>query len=103
VNRTLNTARGPYALKEGAAAERAGGATILTLALERADGIERVVFRCRIANELAAGAAPVDLLARLVPWIEREFEMTRELALKTIRGEQRMLEIAFDAENRGPF
>ncbi|HVA81010.1 MAG TPA: hypothetical protein VNF29_08800 [Candidatus Binataceae bacterium] len=100
---TLMTGRGRYALKEGAAAEHAGGATILTIVIERADGIERVAFKCAIADELAPGAASGELLARLAPWLEREFEMTRELALKTIRSEHRMLELAFGESNRGPF
>ncbi len=79
----------------------------MTLALEQADGMERVVFRCRIdAKLLAAAPASVDIepiLAALVPWIEREFEQTRELALKSIRGERKLLELVFDESNRGPF
>ncbi len=76
---------------------------MLTLALESANGIERVAFKCAIADELALGNDPAAILARLAPWIEREFEMTREAALKTIRGERRMYELVFDAANRGPF
>ena len=34
---------------------------------------------------------------------DREFEQTREAALKSIRTERKLLEISFDAANRGPF
>lgn len=76
---------------------------MLTLALERADGIERVVFRCRIEASLAGAATPDALVERLRPWAEREFEMTREAALKSIRSERKLHEIVFDSANRGPF
>ena len=76
---------------------------MLTLALERADGIERVVFRCRIEASLAGAATPEVLIERLRPWAEREFEMTREAALKSIRSERKLHEIVFDSANRGPF
>ncbi|MGC1344309.1 MAG: hypothetical protein WA854_18390 [Candidatus Binataceae bacterium] len=99
----LKTGRGPYRLTQVAPAIRAGGSTVLTLALESANGIERVAFKCTISGELAPGDDPAATLARLAPWIEREFEMTREAALKSIRSERRMHEIAFDAANRGPF
>jgi hypothetical protein len=98
----ITTARGPYRIIEAAPAELAADATVLTLAFERADGIERVVFRCRIDSALADGSAPDDLIVRLRPWLEREFEMTREAALKSIRSERKLHEIAFDAANRGP-
>jgi hypothetical protein len=99
----LKTGRGAYALKEGAPAVHRDGAIVLTIVLERADGIERVALRCAIADDLAPGDDGAAILARIAPWIEREFEMTREMALKTIRGERRMLEIVFDSSNRGPF
>lgn len=99
----LKTGRGPYRLLEAAPATRSGGATVLTLALESANGIERVAFKCSIADNLAPGDDPAAILARLAPWIEREFETTREAALKSIRSERRMHEIIFDAANRGPF
>ena len=50
-----------------------------------------------------SGAATDELITRLAPWLEREFEMTRENALKTIRTEHKLLELAFDTSNRGPF
>ncbi len=43
------------------------------------------------------------LLARLQPWVEREFEMLREAALKSIRSERKLYEVALDDSNRGPF
>ncbi|MFZ1889712.1 MAG: hypothetical protein WAU33_16955 [Candidatus Binataceae bacterium] len=99
----LKTGRGAYRLREAAPAVRSGGATVLTLTLESANGIERVAFKCAIADNLALGDDSTAILARLAPWIEREFEMTREAALKSIRSERRMHEIVFDAANRGPF
>jgi hypothetical protein len=101
---TIRTGRGAYELKLAAPTERSSDASILTIALDRADGIERVAFRCRIARELLGADASDDaLIARLQPWLEREFEMTRETALKTIRSERRLHEIVFDASTRGPF
>jgi hypothetical protein len=102
----IRTSRGPYRITEAAPAATEAGALILTLALERADGIERVVFRCRIDEGLAGSdrpGNPDDLVARLQPWIEREFEMVREAALKSIRSERKLHEIAFDHTNRGPY
>ncbi len=103
----LNTGRGRYRLAIVGEPERLPDALAMTLALEQADGMERVVFRCRIGAHLL-GAAPdaldaESILARLAPWIEREFEQTRELALKSIRGERKLLELVFDESNRGPF
>jgi hypothetical protein len=78
-------------------------ATLLTLSLERADGIEKIALQCRIAKSLATPDEPSELMRKLATWIERDFEMTRENALKSIRAERKLLEIAFDASNRGPF
>ncbi|MGO9602811.1 MAG: hypothetical protein ACLQAT_05300 [Candidatus Binataceae bacterium] len=103
---SIRTGRGNYWLKTGAPSERDGAAVVLTLVLERADGIERVALRCRIADELLGSKTGDDtdaILERIAPWIEREFEMTREYALKMIRSERKMMEIVFDATNRGPF
>jgi len=99
----ITTGRGPYRIIEAAPAEVGAEALVLTLALERIDGIERVVFRCRIGNALAAAATPADLIARLRSWVEREFEMTREAALKSIRTERKLHEVVFDEADRGPF
>ena len=98
----ITTARGPYRVIEAAPADLAADSTVLTLAFERADGIERVVFRCRIDVALIDASTADDLIVRLRPWLEREFEMTREAALKSIRSERKLHEIVFDAANRGP-
>jgi len=101
---SIKTGRGEYLLKSGAPDQRDAEMILLTLVLERSDGIERVAFRCRVAAGLVDPMTEADaLLRQLAPWLEREFEMTREHALKTIRSEHRMLEIGFDASNRGPF
>lgn len=101
---SINTSRGNYRLDVAAPAERGSDGILLTLVLERADGIERVAFRCRIASELVDQDADPDLImGKLAPWIEREFEMMRENALKAIRGERKLMEIVFNAANRGPF
>ena len=99
----VSTARGPYRIIEAAPAQVGADAIVLTLALERADGIERVVFRCRIDSLLAGASISADLITRMRPWLEREFEMTREAALKSIRSERKLHEIVFDHANRGPF
>jgi hypothetical protein len=90
-------------MKLAAPTDRTADAIVLTIAVDRSDGIERVAFRCRIASALAAGASDEALLERLAPWMEREFEMTRETALKTIRTEHRLHDFTFDVTNRGPF
>ncbi len=103
---TLKTGRGIYTIASSAALARAAGSVVLTLSLERGDGIERVTLRCRVATGLI-GDADADsaekLIERIAPWLEREFEQTREAALKSIRTERRLLEISFDATNPGPF
>lgn len=98
----ITTGRGLYRIIEAAPADLGANAIVLTIALARADGIERVVFRCRIDMALAGASTPDDLIARLRPWVEREFEMTREAALKSIRSERKLHEIVFDNANRGP-
>jgi hypothetical protein len=99
----IKTGRGLYRIVEAASAAADASAITLTLALERADGIERVVFRCRIDAAMAGTAAPDDLIAKIQPHVEREFEMIREAALKSIRSERKLHEITFDHSNRGPF
>jgi len=104
---TIKTGRGLYALTLANPIEHSADALVLTLNLERAAGIERVAFRCRIATALlppASGAAAEQaILESLARWLAREFEQTREAALKSIRAERRLLEIAFDENQRGPF
>lgn len=102
----LRTGRGLYRLSCAAPAQSDGAELILTLCLERADGVERVVWRCRIARALLGPddvAAPAAIVDRLAPWIEREFEPTREAALKSIRAEGKLFDAVFDRTRRGPF
>jgi hypothetical protein len=100
----LNTGRGIYAIVNARPIERDADSVVLTLSLERADGIEKVALTLRIANSLISAAdSPETLIERIAPWIEREFEQTREAALKSIRTERKLLEITFDPEHPGPF
>ncbi|HXR25477.1 MAG TPA: hypothetical protein VN742_08965 [Candidatus Binataceae bacterium] len=100
----LRTSRGLYRMVAVGPLEAGPGEIALTAALERADGIERVVLRFRVVRD-QPGPPPAaeQLLAQLGPWIEREFEQTREAALKSIRSERKVLEIVFDRERPGPF
>jgi len=100
---SIKTGRGIYNIKIAAPEQAEGDSIVYTLALERIDGIEKVGFRCRIAGELMSGKTIDGVVSRLASWLEREFEMTRENALKAIRSERRMLELSFDSSNRGPF
>ena len=101
----IRTGRGLYNLSAAAPIEFDGDGVVLTLAMERADGIERVVLQCHIGRALAAsGDGNADmLLARLQPWLEREFEQTREAALKSIRTERKLFDLRFDIGKPGPF
>jgi hypothetical protein len=100
----LNTARGIYAIASAGPLERNDDSVVLTLSIERADGIEKVALRFRIATNLIdAVDSPEKLIERIAPWLEREFEQTREAALKSIRTERKLLEISFDATDPGPF
>ena len=102
---TLKTGRGIYAIASAAPIARAAGSVVLTLGLERGDGIEKFALRCRIAAGLIGldWDSPEKLIERIAPWLEREFEQTREAALKSIRTERHLLEISFDETSRGPF
>ncbi len=100
---TLNTSRGAYNVSSAAPIEDARETVVVTLSLERTDGIEKVALRCRIAKAIAAGMDEAAVMGRLAQWIERDFEMIRENALKSIRGERRLMEVVFDQTNRGPF
>jgi len=99
----LTTARGPYGLSLVKPAETSPAGTLLTISIERLDGIEKVALQCRIAHELVDTSQPESLLPQLAKWIERDFEMTRENALKSIRSERKLMVISFDVANRGPF
>lgn len=100
----LNTPRGIYTIANARPLERTDDAAVITLSLERADGIEKVALRFRIATGLIGAAdSPEKLINRIAPWLEREFEQTREAALKSIRTERKLLEISFDTTHPGPF
>ncbi|HLK85780.1 MAG TPA: hypothetical protein VKT27_04670 [Candidatus Binataceae bacterium] len=102
----LNTPRGVYRLTLAAPAAVGAEQISLTLSCERADGLERVGFICEIARaglDAVATNDPAALLARLAPWLEREFERTREAALKSLRSERTPLVVRFDREFPGPF
>jgi hypothetical protein len=100
----IMTGRGVYRLLPAAPLEYDDSSIVLTLAMERADGIERVVTRCRITRKLAGEPPQADaIIERLKGWLAREFEATREAALKAIRSERRLHEILFDQANPGPF
>lgn len=98
----LKTARGPYLMRLAREPQIVPDATLLTLSLERRDGIETVAFQCRIEKGLSFSNID-EVLAKLAHWVERDFEMTREYALKSIRSERKLLELSFDASKRGPF
>ena len=100
----MKTARGNYAIANARPIERTADSIVLTLSVERTDGIEKVALRVRIATALIGDAdSPEKLIERIAPWLEREFEQTREAALKSIRTERKLLEISFDAAHPGPF
>jgi hypothetical protein len=100
----LKTGRGIYAIASARPLERTADSVVLTLSLERADGIEKIALKFRVATGLIGDVgSPEKLIERITPWLEREFEQTREAALKSIRTERKLLEISFDASHRGPF
>ncbi len=102
----VSTPRGLYLMKLAREPERLADGLVFTLSIERRDGLEKVAFRCRIAAGLLGESFDGNsdaLVGRLGAWLEREFEQTREAALRSIRGERKLAEIAFDESNRGPF
>jgi hypothetical protein len=99
----LKTARGLYNLALAREPQALPDGSLLTLSLERRDGIEKIALQCRVDTTLVASLHADEVVAKLAHWIERDFEMTREYALKSIRSERKLLEITFDASNRGPF
>ena len=75
---SIKTGRGKYWLKTGARDQRDADSITLTLALERADGIERVAFKCRIASALLnAGTDTESILMRLAPWTTQGSALSR--------------------------
>jgi hypothetical protein len=102
----INTGRGRYRLSLAAPPALAANEITLTLSFERADGLERVAFLCTIARAIAGPSGEPEagaMLERLAPWFEREFEQTREAALKSLRTDRRPLTVHFDREHPGPF
>ena len=100
----IRTGRGIYRLTPVGPLESDDSAVTLTLAMGRADGIERIVVKFRIASELVGEQSlPEPIIERLKGWLAGDFEATREAALKSIRSERRLHEIKFDQTNRGPF
>ena len=102
----INTGRGLYRLSLAAPPAITSDEITLTLSFERADGLERVGFLCMIARAIADAPGEPDavaMLPRLRAWFEREFEQTREAALKSLRSERRPLVVRFDREHPGPF
>jgi len=101
----IRTGRGLYRITSAAAAQVDTNGIVVTLGLERADGIERVVFRCRVSRALldTPNPAPDAIILRISPWLEREFEVTREAAIKSIRTDRKLLEVVFDRAHPGPF
>jgi hypothetical protein len=102
----INTGRGLYRLSLAAPPAITTDDITLTLSFARADGLERVGFLCTIARAIAQAPSESDhdaMLSRLAPWFEREFEQTREAALKSLRSERKPLTVRFDREHPGPF
>jgi len=100
----IRTPRGVYLLGTIAAPERTDNAQVITISLDRADGIERFAFRCSIADDLTAGRASAEIeLNDLAGWITGNFENIRESALRSLRNEHRVWEARFDWANPGPF
>jgi hypothetical protein len=92
----LQTPRGVYRLSAIGDPARSDSGAVLTLSLERADGIERITFRCVVRDPTVAGEDSIE--KRLAPWIERQFEQLREAALKSIRSEGKLLQVNFDQQ-----
>jgi hypothetical protein len=105
VAQSIKSGRGTYHLKSAAPLERAGDTWTLTIALDRADGIERIAIRCCVPapayDERGEAAAVERLLQHIAPRIERDFEHLREEALKSIRTDHRLFEVTFDVIDRG--
>jgi len=91
---TIQTPRGEYRLSVVGEPERSGATAVITLSLDRADGIERIAFRCVLGASMIG--EPETLEDRLAPWIESQFEQLREAALRSIRSEGKLLQIEFE-------
>ncbi len=102
---SIKSGRGTYHLIFAAPPEHVGDTWTLTIALERTDGIEKIAMRCRVPapaeNDSGESAALEKLLQHIASRIERDFEHLREEALKSIRTDRRLFEVAFDAIDHG--
>jgi hypothetical protein len=100
VAQSIKTARGIYQLKSAAAPERVDGSWVLTLALERTDGIEKIALRCRVPaptqSDDGESAAVEKLTEHIAARIERDFEHLREEALKSIRADRRLFQVVYE-------
>lgn len=106
VAREIKTARGLYRLEMAEGPSRVGQYLSFVVSAVRADGIERVTFRCSVEEELAAtlgGRESAVWLDRAAAWLAGDFDHLREAALRSIRTERRMAEFVFDHEHPGPF
>ena len=100
----VTTGRGVYRLGAVGPLEYTESDILLTFAMERTDGIERILTKCRITRALIA--EPYDanaIIDQLKEWIGRGFEAIREASLKSIRSQRRLYELVFDRSNPGPF
>ncbi len=89
----IATNRGVYRLVLATPLEYQETDVLLTLAMERADGVERFVTRCRVPVTLIERGATEDLvLDQLKDRFAKDFEAIREASLKAIRSEQRLHE-----------
>ena len=89
----VNTGRGPYVLGLAPGAETDADEHVLTLALERTDGIERFAIRCRVSPGIQPPESAEAMITRIGVQIGRDFETIREAALKSIRTERKLFEI----------
>jgi hypothetical protein len=106
IEHQINTGRGLYRLSLAAPPAVSADDITLTLSFERVDGLERVGFLCMVARGIVPDSGEPDtdaILSRLTLWFEREFEQTREAALKSLRSERKPLRMRFDRERPGPF
>jgi len=102
---TLSTARGAYRLTIAQVAA-APDSFLVTLSLQHQGGLEKFALIYCLARALAPVTSSGELdqarfAQRLGPWLEPQFENVREAALKSIRTEHRLLEVALQAG--GPF
>lgn len=99
----IKTPRGSYRLAIMRPAERGADGVVLTLNLERVDGMERVALQCCIAQALAGDRTEDSLLDSLAVWIAEQFEIVREAAFKSVRAERKLHQVMFNQSARGPF